>query len=167
MNFSTIPIICGVTLAAMTAAGISHWWSLRQLSSVLLHQETRELHTDLTPAIAEVIPLETQETAPTTPAPHTAAVEVVSEPSETAPLQKQFYEKMLSRMESLQHQNSDLLDQLAETNRDLMKLEFRVDTHSESFRPLPVSEDKPFNSFDDDLGVLPPRAEPVILPDLE
>jgi hypothetical protein len=30
---------------------------------------------------------------------------------------------------------------MAETNRDLMKLEFRVDTHSESFRPLPVTED--------------------------
>lgn len=166
MNSSTLPIICGVALAAMTAAGVSHWWSLRQLSNVL-HLEIRESHTALTPAIAEVTPLETQETASTTPVPHIAAVEVVSEPSETSPLQKQFYEKMLSRMENLQHQNSDLLDQLAETNRDLMILEFRVDTHSESFRPLPVSEDKPFNSFDDDLGVLPPRAEPVILPELE
>lgn len=67
-------------------------------------------------------------------------------------------------MESLQNQNRDLLDQLAETNRDLMKLQFRVDTHSESFRPLPVSEDRPFTSLDDELGVLPPRAEPVLPP---
>jgi hypothetical protein len=57
---------------------------------------------------------------------------------------------------------------LAETNRDLMKLEFRVDTHSESFRPLPVTEDQPFTNLDgDDIGVLPPRAEPVILPTQE
>jgi hypothetical protein len=42
-----------------------------------------------------------------------------------------------------------------------MKLEFRVDTHSESFRPLPVNDERPDTSFDDGPGVLPPRAEPV------
>ena len=81
--------------------------------------------------------------------------------------QKQFFESLVSRMESLQNQNRDLLDQLAETNRDLMKLQFRVDTHSESFRPLPVSEDRPFTSLDDTIGVLPPRAEPVLAPSQE
>ena len=70
-------------------------------------------------------------------------------------------------MDGLQNQNRDLLDQLAETNRDLMKLEFRVDTHSESFRPMPVSEDRPFTSVDDEPGVLPPRAEPVVFPNPE
>ena len=48
-----------------------------------------------------------------------------------------------------------------------MKLEFRVDTHSESFRPLPVNEEQPFTQIDDDPGVLPPRAEPVFLPNYE
>ena len=69
-------------------------------------------------------------------------------------------------MENIQNQNRDLLGQIAETNRDIMKLEFRVDTHSESFRPLPVSEDRPFSSSIDaeGPGVLPPRAEPVFLP---
>jgi citrate synthase len=80
------------------------------------------------------------------------------------PHQKQFFESLVSRMESLQNQNRDLLDQLAETNRDMMKLQFRVDTHSESFRPLPVSEDRPFTSLENESGVLPPRAEPVQLP---
>ena len=70
-------------------------------------------------------------------------------------------------MASMETQNRDLLDQVAETNRDLMKLEFRVDTHSESFRPLPVSEDQPFSSLDEEIGVLPPRAEPVPLPSHE
>jgi hypothetical protein len=81
--------------------------------------------------------------------------------------QQQFFEALVSRMESLQNQNRDLLDQLAETNRDLMKLEFRVDTHSESFRPLPVTEDQPFTSLEEEAGVLPPRAEPVLLPNHE
>jgi hypothetical protein len=53
---------------------------------------------------------------------------------------------------------------MAETNRDLMKLEFRVDTHSESFRPMVVSEERIDTSFEDGPGVLPPRAEPVFLP---
>ncbi|MEI8039239.1 MAG: hypothetical protein WCJ14_12690, partial [Verrucomicrobiota bacterium] len=78
--------------------------------------------------------------------------------------QKKFYEALITKMDSLQTQNRDLLDQLAETNRDLMKLEFRVDTHSESFRPMPVSDDRPFTSNDSSPGVLPPRAAPVTLP---
>ena len=67
-------------------------------------------------------------------------------------------------MEALQNQNRDLLDQVAETNRDVMKLEFRVDTHSESFRPMPVNEERLDTSFEDGPGVLPPRVEPVQLP---
>ena len=39
----------------------------------------------------------------------------------------------------LQGVNRDLQDQLEETNRDLSELQFRVDTHSESFRPLRTS----------------------------
>ena len=39
----------------------------------------------------------------------------------------------------LQGSNRALQDQLEETNRDLSELQFRVDTHSESFRPLKAS----------------------------
>ena len=39
----------------------------------------------------------------------------------------------------LQGVNRDLQDQLEETNRDISELQFRVDTHSESFRPLRTS----------------------------
>lgn len=59
---------------------------------------------------------------------------------------------------------SAAIDQMAETNRDLMKLEFRVDTHSESFRPMPVSQEGSFTNFDEGPGVLPPRAEPIFPP---
>ena len=101
----------------------------------------------------------TAEAKPQAPAKEEVAQKVA--PTAPDPHQKQFFETLVSRMESLQNQNRDLLDQLAETNRDLMKLQFRVDTHSESFRPLPVSEDKPFTSLEEEIGVLPPRAEPV------
>jgi len=70
-------------------------------------------------------------------------------------------------MASVENQNRDLLDQLAETNRDLMKLEFRIDTHSESFRPLPLDVSSPFSKVDENTGVLPPRADPVYLPSYE
>jgi hypothetical protein len=80
------------------------------------------------------------------------------------PSQKKFFEALIQKMGAIENQNRDLVDQLAETNRDMMKLEFRVDTHSESFRPLPTSEEPEDTTYDDGPGVLPPRAEPVSLP---
>ena len=162
MKSPILPLICGVATAVMTAAGLSHWWSLRQFITAMNVQ---------TPAVPQAI-------AATADVPRTAVTEnpeavpaTQAEATATAaapdPGQKRFYESLISRMESLQNQNRDLLDQLAETNRDLMKLEFRVDTHSESFRPLPVAEDRPFTNIDQEPGVLPPRAEPVLLPDYE
>ena len=57
-------------------------------------------------------------------------------------------------------QNGMLRDQIAETNRELMTLQFQVDTHSDQFRPLNVKEyDEPssINGFEADaIGVLPP-----------
>ena len=77
-------------------------------------------------------------------------------------------------MNQMQTQNRDLHDQLAETNRDMMKLQFRVDMNSEGFRPMPLAEDKKPSSsvnqgtsIDGNPGVLPPRAEPVNLPSYE
>ena len=42
----------------------------------------------------------------------------------------------------LRNINVSLQEQLSETNRDLNELQFRVDTHSESFRPLRASSNK-------------------------
>jgi hypothetical protein len=73
-------------------------------------------------------------------------------------------------MKQLKNENSTLRDQMAETNRDLMKLEFRVDTHSESFRPLPPTTEEPILDapvIDDSPGVLPPRPAIVGLPGVE
>jgi hypothetical protein len=158
MKTPITPVICGLAIAAMSAAGVSHWWSIRQFVAAL----GSEISVSQPPRLAppKAMPLAKAETAPTSVPAKEAPIQKPA-PATLDPHQKQFFESLVSRMESLQNQNRDLLDQLAETNRDLMKLQFRVDTHSESFRPLPVSEDRPFTSLDDEIGVLPPRAEPV------
>jgi hypothetical protein len=160
MKASTVPILCGTALAAMSAAGASHWWSVRQFTT----------------AIHSGIPIAQPLTSPVHPAPlaKPAAVQEIAaatQPQAKTPVtvtgpQKEFFEALVAEVKSLRTQNLNLVDQMAETNRDLMKLEFRVDTHSESFRPLPTSEDGSdktldTTSIDDGPGVLPPRAEPV------
>jgi hypothetical protein len=158
MKPSTIPLISSYLLTAMASAGLSHWWSARQVIATL---ETGHPVTTR--------PLQAPQPMPAAPVlPPKPPVVLAANPSPQAPAptsaQKAFYEALIAKMEGIQNQNRDLLDQLAETNRDLMKLEFRVDTHSESFRPMPVSEDRPFTKVDDEPGVLPPRAEPVVFP---
>lgn len=152
MKSSAIPIICGTLLAAMSAASISHWWSVEQfVSSVQAGLPVLPVEKSVEPPKAKAADPVLAQTPKTAPAP----------PVEPDTTQKNFYEALVKKMENLQNQNRDLLDQVAETNRDVMKLEFRVDTHSESFRPMPVSEDRNDTSFDDSPGVLPPRPEPV------
>jgi hypothetical protein len=161
MKPSTVPLICGISLAAMTSAGLSHWWSVRQTIAMVdagIPISTTP-HKSPPPAME---PAPETKTAPTmlatTPKPQPAFQAGESQS------QEKFYDALISKIENLQNQNRDLLDQVAETNRDLMKLEFRVDTHSEQFRPLPVNDERIDTSFEDDPGVLPPRAEPVQLP---
>jgi hypothetical protein len=158
MKTSTAPLICGIALAAMSAAGFSHWWSVNSFVAVV--DAGLPIPVPATPAPKPQVLPAPKPAAPATLAAHTPKPS--SAPDEAT--QKKFYESLIAKMESIQNQNRDLLDQVAETNRDVMKLEFRVDTHSESFRPLPVNEERLDTSFDDGPGVLPPRAEPVFLP---
>ena len=159
MKSSILPASCGLALAVMSAAALSHHLAVRQFVTAF-HQGSATAM----PAIETLAPMPNLQ-PPAAPASSSlAAVAPASPGPKTAvepPQQEEFYTALLSRLESLQNQNRDLQDQLAETNRDLMKLEFRVDTHSESFRPLPVNEISMDSAFDEDLGVLPPRAEPV------
>ena len=169
MNPTTIPTTCSLALSAVMAAGLSHWWSVRQFSS-LLEQGVR--------------PAPMAQRAPTDHQPEAIPGLLTEKKAEHADLQaslaanasksqRDFYEALIEKMSQVETQNRDLLDQLAETNRDMMKLQFRVDMNSESFRPLPVSEAKPAigigqgNSVDSLPGVLPPRAQPVQLPTYE
>lgn len=155
MNSSLAPKICSYALAAMCTAGISHWWSVREFTA----SWQANLPTTLTSPSA---PMAMPEPKPSVKAPQIVSVQPApkAQIADSAP-QKEFFEAMLKEIKTLRTENLNLVDQMAETNRELMRLEFRVDTHSESFRPLPVSEDRPDTSFDDGPGVLPPRAEPV------
>ena len=156
-------MICGLALAAMSAAGFSHWWSVRSFASAV--EKGMVLSSPITPAIAEP-----KKQAPALPP--AAPVVVADAPKNTPPpLASEEAQRVLidtlnninKRFEALQNKDRDLLDQMAETNRDVMNLGFRVDTHSESFRPMPLTEEQA-TSFDDGPGVLPPRAEPVFQP---
>jgi hypothetical protein len=118
------------------------------------------------PAVTPAAPAPSPKPEKSAP-PASKPATLAAKPAAPSANQKDFYESLIRRIENLQDQNRDLLDQMAETNRDLMKLEFRVDTHSEQFRPLPVSEDRIDTTFDMEAGVLPPRAEPVMLPSYE
>ena len=164
MNPSTIPVGCSLALTAVVAAGISHWWSVRQFTDLLENG---------VPVAPATLP-EAEQTQPQALAQNfdnpKAMPSVVANSSKE---QKEFFSALVDKMNQMENQNRDLLDQLAETNRDMMKMQFRLDTHSESFRPLPMAQDNPSislgqpqpgTSIDDNPGVLPPRAEPVRLP---
>ncbi len=202
MKPSTLPITCCFALTVMSTAGLSHWWSVRQVIAAThsgMHFAATSLSAPRPASIVDTISATISDanfdtisdtisaiisaltpalTAAPTPAPIPAPTlapsdvrpvkdpvllvrEPVAQPPDPNAEQKKFFEALIEKINGLQNQNRDLLDQLAETNRDLMKLEFRVDTHSESFRPLPVSEDRPFTSVEVTPGVLPPRAIPV------
>ncbi len=164
----TLPIIGGTSLVAMSALALGHWLSVNQLvaaskSGLLNPQSSVESVDTPVPAVKAApkpaAPTYSPNLAQSNKAPTQATVDNV---------QRQFYEAMLKRMERMENSNRDLKDQVAETNGDVMKLGFRVDTHSESFRPLKVVEqDSQDLSLDDGPGVLPPRAEPVPLPGRE
>lgn len=67
-------------------------------------------------------------------------------------------------MKAPRNEHQNLTDQIGETYRDMMKVKFRMDTDSESFRPLPVQErfdDTSFGAEPRFPGVLPPRATHV------
>ena len=155
MKPTTFPILCGAALVAMSTASICHWWSVSQfIAAVHAGVPILSPTPTLSPAGPKPATPSLMAQSPKTPEPAPAADSS----------QKKFYETLISKMESLQNQNRDLLNQVAETNRDMMNLNFRVDTFSDSFRPMPVSEDRPDTSFEDGQGLLPPRAEPVFLP---
>ncbi|MBK1882590.1 hypothetical protein JIN85_09195 [Luteolibacter pohnpeiensis] len=158
MKSTTPPIVCSVALAAMAAAGTSHWWSVRQMLSnpLLSIQETPV--TFPIPSVSNTVKAAASNaTDSMSEAKHALPDDLTT----TSSAQEKFYQNLVAELKELRTQNQDLRDQIAETNRDVMKLEFRVDTHSESFRPLPVSEDRFDTTFESNSGILPPRALPV------
>lgn len=80
--------------------------------------------------------------------------------AESVTIDKKTLDSLVIEIQRLGKSNETLRDQLAELNRDLMQLKFRVDTHSESFRPLPVNEEQIVNTseeqIEEEASLLPP-----------
>jgi hypothetical protein len=153
---NTPPLICGTLLAAMVSAGFSHYWSVKEF----VEHYTSAPAARMVPANREA-PARSNTTAADTPLAENTA------PKENSP-REEFFQELLAEVRALRNENKtlkNLEDQMAETNRDIMKMGFRLDGYSESFRPLPIPERRDdTTSFEDayDLpGVLPPRATPV------
>lgn len=155
----TPPILSGALLVAMIAAGTSHYWTVRE---VIANYPTTPT---ITPSPLETTTPPIKQTTPqapqATPSPHQPTPPPLARGSEE---EREFYASLLAEMRALRNENKNLTDQIGETNRDIMKMEFRMDTYSESFRPLPIQErldDTTFGPDPDFPGVLPPRATPV------
>lgn len=104
-----------------------------------------------------------------------AVASTLNPPNTSSAPAKEFFQGMLDELRALKQENKDLRDQVAETNRDLMEVQFRLDTHSQEFRPLKLKNDDSIGDptadrpiatqpRDAESGVLPPRA---IVPGLE
>lgn len=152
----TPPLLCGTFLVALLAAGISHYWSVANFVSTYPVAPSVRLVPAPTPSPAVNRPMVSLERIPT---------QLAASPNPPEdPNSKEFFENLIKELRNLRNENRDLTDQIAETNRDVMKMQFQIDTHSESFRPLQVTDDRDDRSqlYDEDYpSVLPPRAQPV------
>lgn len=168
MTARIIQIVCAFYLVAMSLAVGIHWWSLREFTHIAKISPSRiapittpAAHRPPTPSKTQIAAIPTPVKPPVaSPTPAPAPIAAPTYPSSNSS-RDEFYATMLRQIENLQNQNRDLIDQLAETNRELMKLEFRVDTHSSQFRPLPVTEERQEAFMPEGQGVLPPR--PLII----
>jgi len=154
MKLDPIPLVSLAALTLMTGAVISHWLGvderlelalLRAKSSdaVLVIEQSPEFGTaSVESSIA------THQAPPASP-----AARALSIPPD---LQGSFV-RALESIEQMHRNQDNLRDQVAETNRDLMELQFRVDSHSESFRPLRATQESEVPAGN---GVLPPLETP-------
>jgi hypothetical protein len=166
MKSSIVPVSCGVVLTAISAAGLSHWFSVREM--VIAYQ----IKPPLPLQVAEM-PAQVRQPLKPGPEPTAAPTHVVQAPApDSSPANalgskpaEDFFRTLLSEFKELKEENRTLQNQLEETNRDIMSMQFRLDTHSSEFRPLPsANELRSLDSSQDfDNGVLAPL-DPLPLP---
>lgn len=150
----TIPIICTLALSVMTAFFVKAWWPIRDMGCDLKTIQPKTFASLASPVIPHIKIKQ--------PAPAIVAIkaEQAAPDTESVNIDKKTLDTLIDEIQRLGKSNETLRDQLAELNRDLMQLEFRVDTHSESFRPLPVSEEQIANSseksIEEETSLLPP-----------
>jgi hypothetical protein len=164
MKSSLIPGLCGFSLACMLGLVGFHWWAVKA-QVAQFHAAIPDSPTAI--AATQIAKPELQQAAPKHAAmisDSIATTDASGESFKPAKGEREFYELLIQKLKNLEHQNSELRDQIAETNRAQYELEFRVDhTLSTSFVPLRAVEDRgaPLNAndFPDgmeiDSGVLP------------
>ena len=170
----TLPIVSGIALAVMAGAAASHYSSVNNL--IAFAGMTRangmpstspgpaRLVSNGQDARSIVAELQRQnESLEQTLAENEAAISAIPSQSER-PVLSGSDNDMQRLLTELVAQNRYLRDQISETNRDMMTLQFQVDSHSTQFRPLNLAEDRkdliaePFEQ--DYIGVLPPSDLP-------
>mgnify|MGYP001827204987 CR=1 FL=1 len=157
MNGMLVQLVAsGAALSLMGGAVTVHYVHVQEVSSAF--------DGDASPEGIELASLETTSEL----MPGEAMVQTDRAPETRPPSEKEvtleLLQSMVDQIESLANENralrleqSALEEQVAESNRDLSQLKFRVDTHSESFRPLRVSEDSVLRPLNSTHPVLPPK----------
>lgn len=173
----TLPIVSGIALAIMAGAAASHHHSVDSMVAFAgmtrangmpsLSAGPARLVSNKKDARTIVEELKRQnDSLAQTLASNEAAISSMPRASEQQAMtgSKSDMKRLLAELVS---QNRYLRDQISETNRDLMTLQFQVDSHSTQFRPLNLAEDpsdprnlmpEPFEQ--DYIGVLPPSDLP-------
>lgn len=153
MKSDPLPVFVSLALTLMTGAVISHWAGLDERIELARQSLSANGSVVLDPAAPEKSWITTIIEPSTRPQP----AEIASAPvtGDTRELNR----RLVAVVERMQGEQENLRDQIAEANRDLMELQFRIDTHSESFRPLrtaPDADPRPVGGG----GVLPPLEIP-------
>jgi hypothetical protein len=146
MKTDPLAAIVSLALTLMTGAVLNHWAGLDERIQLARNAAAQNPGQ---PVIQTVAP------QPWFVSTSTPAKPASAQPSGNANTDQ----RILSLVERMQNQQEELRDQVAEANRDLMELQFRVDTHSESFRPLRATQE-PDPSIPSGPGVLPPIEAP-------
>jgi hypothetical protein len=173
----TLPIVSGIALAMMVGAAASHYYSVETMVAFAgmtrangLPSTTNgpvRLVSNEKDARSLVEELKRQNNAlEQTLTKNEAVISKKPRLSENLAISGSSSD-MQQLLAELVSQNRYLRDQIGETNRDLMTLQFQVDSHSTQFRPLNLAEDpaapknlitEPFEN--DYIGVLPPSDLP-------
>lgn len=177
MKPSLIPIACGTALALMAGAATAHWCSVRDMVRLAgaMPAHWPASNRSQTPA-----PRTMPDDGPSREAKEFLALarEASGKAPARGPVDEKLHpashnpspaamaasgsadariEKMLQLMEGTLEENRRLRESQAETNRDLMELQFRVDMYDGEFRPLKVEEEPtPYDDGSAGFGVLPP-----------
>lgn len=160
MKIAAVQGCCCLALALMTGAVGAHWASVRQTVALAAMLDSRPATTPsgLVTPVAEEDPVVREARQILAEAKTAGHRDPAGAPVAASREVDARFERAVATFEQLVAQNAELKNQVAETNRDLMALQFQVDSHSESFRPLKISEEPvPMPSSS---GVLPPKEAP-------